>query len=82
MEWQGHKYPAIDTEIHTGRICGDMMGVTVASTELWDAIREDVENCRSDEAIRFDERIFGYLTPEELSKSDEEVQELIQGFYD
>ncbi|MBR4645341.1 MAG: hypothetical protein IKO73_09385 [Bacteroidaceae bacterium] len=82
LEWQGQKFPAIATEIHTGRICGDMMEVTVASTDLWNQIREDVENCRNADAIRLDENIFGYLSPEEMAKTDEEVQELIQGFYE
>lgn len=82
ITWNGVKYKAIDTEIHTGLLSGDMMMITVASTELWDAIRDDVEGCRNDEAIRLDERIFGYLTPDELAKSDNEVQELIQGLYE
>lgn len=82
LEWLGKKYPAIRTEVYTDHDTGETLEIVVASINLWNELKDDNDGCRSDEADRMDEQIAAYLEPDDFLKSDEEIQDIIQGFYD
>lgn len=78
INWQGHSYPAMEVVLfpNTSKEETVFVSVTLLEHRLKECIRSCSDGCA--EAIELDERIFYYLSPEEFSRSDEEIRKILE----